>query len=189
MKYISVSKAAEKWGLAERSVRNYCSSGRVQGAILEGKTWLIPEDAVKPQRKPKATSKSPSLLGVLVEEKSSGLKGGIYHKIQVELTYNSNHIEGSRLTHDQTRMIFETNTIGTDNSALQVDDVIETANHFKCVDYIIDNAGKSISELHVLVHDTSSPRCSLSEVQQVGFLTRRQKHGHSISPFHHQWEL
>lgn len=161
MKYISVSKAAEKWGLAERSVRNYCSSGRVQGAILEGKTWLIPEDAVKPQRKPKATSKSPSLLDVLVEEKSSGLKGGIYHKIQVELTYNSNHIEGSRLTHDQTRMIFETNTIGTDNSALQVDDVIETANHFKCVDYIIDNAGKSISErmikqLHLMLKSGTS---------------------------------
>ncbi|MCC8178016.1 MAG: hypothetical protein LIO38_02740, partial [Cloacibacillus sp.] len=67
-------------------------------------------------------------------EKESGLSGGIYHKVQVDLTYNSNHIEGSRLTHDQTRYIFETNTIGVSDQAVNLDDVVETANHFRCID-------------------------------------------------------
>lgn len=65
------------------------------------------------------------------------LSGGIYHKIQIELTYNSNHIEGSKLTHDQTRYIFETNTV---DGIVSVDDVVETANHFCCVDMVISNA-------------------------------------------------
>lgn len=68
--------------------------------------------------------------------------GGIYHKTQIDLTYNSNHMEGSRLTHDQTRYIFETNTIGVENEVLNVDDVIETANHFRCIDLIIDHANQ-----------------------------------------------
>ena len=146
MKYISVSEIAKKWDVSERSVRNYCSEGRVSGAILEGKIWLIPENASKPERKKKALLKSRNLLDVLREEKKSSIKGGIYHKLQIELTYNSNHIEGSRLTHDQTRMIFETNTIGMNDSAVFVDDVVETANHFRCIDYIIDASGKEITE-------------------------------------------
>ena len=92
------------------------------------------------------------------------LRGGIYHKIQIELTFNSNHIEGSALTHDQTRYIFETNTIGADQTSINVDDIIETANHFRCVDYIIDNATKPITEkmlkqLHfILKNGTSDSR-------------------------------
>lgn len=81
------------------------------------------------------------------EQKNMRMKGGLYHKIQIDLTYNSNHIEGSRLTHDQTRYIFETNTIGvTKDEALNVDDIIETANHFRCIDYIIDHAQEPLSE-------------------------------------------
>ncbi len=80
------------------------------------------------------------------EQKASGLSGGIYHKIQIDLTYNSNHIEGSRLTYDQTRFIFETNTIGFENESINVDDIIETSNHFRCIDMVIDNAGAALSE-------------------------------------------
>ena len=72
--------------------------------------------------------------------------GGIYHKIQIELTYNSNHIEGSRLTHDQTRYIFETNTIGITDEGVRVDDIIETATHFRCIDEIIESAKSQLSE-------------------------------------------
>ena len=86
------------------------------------------------------------LLDILQEEKSSGYSGGIYHKTQIELTYNSNHIEGSSLTHEQTGYIFETNTIGTETGNLNVDDVIETANHFRLVSLIIDNAKSMITE-------------------------------------------
>ena len=81
------------------------------------------------------------------EQKNMRMKGGLYHKIQIDLTYNSNHIEGSQLTHDQTRYIFETNTIGvTKDEALNVDDIIETANHFRCIDYVIDHAQEPLSE-------------------------------------------
>ena len=106
MGFLSAVQIAELWGISERSVRNYCATGRVPGAFLVGKTWNIPADAVKPSRKNAKTSSTSPLLSRLIEEKSSKIKGGIYHKLQIELTYNSNHIEGSKLSLDQTRMIF-----------------------------------------------------------------------------------
>lgn len=146
MKYISVSEAARKWGVSERSVRGYCASDRIPNAFLTGKTWNIPENAEKPERINKHNDMPKTLLDVLRAEKKTGLSGGIYHKIQIELTYNSNHIEGSRLTHDQTRYIFETNTISMTDGAVRVDDIVETANHFKCIDTVIDNASHQLSE-------------------------------------------
>lgn len=144
MLYISVADAAKKWNLSERSVRNYCAIGKIPNAVLAGKTWRIPEDAEKPKR---ANAKvENALLSVLREEKKKQRKGGIYHKVQIDLTYNSNHIEGSRLTHDQTRYIFETNTIGFESGAVNVDDVVETANHFRCIDMVIDIAMYPLSE-------------------------------------------
>lgn len=144
MTYLSVAEIAEKWNISERSVRNYCAAGRVPGAFLTGKTWNIPEEAEKPARIPR---RSPaSLLDILRDEKNSKHTGGIYHKVQIDLTYNSNHIEGSRLTHDQTRYIFETNTIGITDQSINVDDVIETSNHFRCIDMVVDRAGSALSE-------------------------------------------
>ena len=148
MKYISVSESAKKWGISERSVRNYCALGRVAGARLEGKTWEIPEVAEKPKRAERSDKKR-TLLDALREEKSARLSGGIYHRIQVDLTYNSNHIEGSRLTHDETRYIFETNTIGIKDRVVNVDDIVETSNHFRCIDSVIDNAEKTLSERYI----------------------------------------
>lgn len=164
MGYLSVSEIAEKWGISERSVRNYCANGRVAGAVLSGKIWKIPEDAGKPERSNQKKKQPPTLLDIMKEQKASKYPGGIYHKTQIELTYNSNHMEGSRLTHDQTRYIFETNTIGMENEIINVDDVIETANHFRCIDLIIDNAKavlteKFIRELHlVLKNGTADSR-------------------------------
>ena len=149
MKYLSVSEIAKKWNISERSVRNYCALGRISGAFLTGKTWNIPEDAQKPVRVNKKVVLPTTLLEVLSAEKKAKLSGGIYHNVQIELTYNSNHIEGSRLTHEQTRYIFETNTIGIDGGAVKVDDIVETANHFKCVDMIIENAKKPITETFI----------------------------------------
>ncbi len=146
MKYLSVAETAKKWNLSERSVRNYCTEGRIDGAFLTGKTWNVPETAVKPERINKSTHSKRTLLDILKEERSSQIKGGIYHKTQIELTYNSNHIEGSRLTHDQTRYIFETNTIGISDQSVRVDDIIETTNHFRCIDEIIENANSKLSE-------------------------------------------
>ena len=149
MDFISVSETAKKWGISERSVRNYCAQGRIAGSFLTGKTWNVPVSAEKPDRLNKRTDAPKTLLDVLRAEKASRLHGGIYHRIQVDLTYNSNHIEGSRLTHDQTRFIFETNTVGMSDGVIRVDDVVETANHFKCIDMIIDNASHAPSEAFI----------------------------------------
>ena len=146
MKFLSVAEIAKLWNVSERSVRNYCAEGRIPGAYLVGKTWMIPNDAVKPDRKARLSNSKKTLLDILKLEKESKLKGGIYHKVQIELTYNSNHIEGSRLTHDQTRYIYETNTIGLTGVVINVDDIVETANHFRCIDLIIDKANLNITE-------------------------------------------
>ena len=146
MNYLSVSQMAKKWNMSERGVRKYCAEDKIPGAFLTGKTWNIPENAEKPKRKNKKSNEPQTLLERLKSEKASHISGGIYHKIQIEFTYNSNHIEGSKLTHDQTRYIFETNTIGVENGAINVDDIIETANHFKCIDMIIDNAKYKLTE-------------------------------------------
>lgn len=149
MKYVNVNEIAAKWNLSERSVRNYCAHGKIPGVILDGKTWRIPEDAVKPVRKKRAEKIANDLLTRLKTEKEAGIPGGIYHKVQIELTYNSNHMEGSRLTHDQTRYIFETNTIGIQDEVVNVDDIVETANHFRCIDQIIELANYPLSEAFI----------------------------------------
>ena len=146
MGYISVAQFAERFGLSERTVRSYCAEGKIGGAFLTGKTWNIPADAEPPQ---KGSRKISPLLGRLREEKESGLKGGIYHRTQIDLTYNSNHMEGSRLTKEQTRFIFETNTLGITTESTSVDDIMETVNHFRCIDYVIDHAMDKITEAHI----------------------------------------
>jgi len=159
MEYISVKQFAEKFNVSERTARNYCASGKIDGARLVGKSWNVPADAVLPGRKKKA--KTSPLLTALQEQKDDRIKGGIYHRVQIDLTYNSNHIEGSRLTHDQTRYIFETNTIGLTDETVKVDDIIETANHFRCIDLIIEQAGAKLSEslikqLHLILKSGTS---------------------------------
>ena len=146
MQHLSVQEFADKWGLSVRTVRNYCVSGKIAGAVREGRAWRIPEAAEPPEFGTRKNNRSNALLKILRDEKSSHRKGGIYHKIQIEMTYNSNHIEGSRLTHDQTRYIYETNTIGLSDSVVNVDDIIETVNHFRCIDLAIDSANQKLTE-------------------------------------------
>ena len=161
MEFLSVKQYADANGLSERTVRNWCAAGKIQGAFLTGKTWNIPTDASIPER---TKEKISPLLSCLREEKEAKLSGGIYHRTQIDLTYNSNHIEGSKLTHEQTRYIFETNTIGITDESVNVDDIVETTNHFRCIDYIIDHAGDKltesiIKELHkILKSGTSDSR-------------------------------
>ena len=161
MNYIDVAGAAEKWDLSERSVRKYCDEGRVPGALIINGAWAIPSNAEKPARKQRAGGLPKDLLARLKMEKESGIKGGIYHKIQIELTYNSNHMEGSRLTHDETRYIYETNTIGVEKETINVDDIVETVNHFRCVDLVIEQANYALSEnfikqLHLVLKSGTS---------------------------------
>lgn len=147
MNFISVKEWAESHGISERTARNYCAQGKIEGACLIGKSWNIPSDAEPPSHKKK--SKISPLLAALRLQKAGKVKGGIYHRVQIDLTYNSNHIEGSRLTQDQTRYIFETNTIGITDKAINVDDIIETTNHFRAIDYIIDRTEGKLTEAYI----------------------------------------
>lgn len=173
MEYLNASEVAKKWGVSERSVRNYCAEGRINGAKMESGVWLIPSTAEKPERLNQSSGKILTLLQVLRREDRLRVKGGIYHQVQIDLTYNSNHIEGSRLTKDQTRYIFETNTVGAlkKYEGVRVDDVVETANHFRCIDYIIENANRKVSErmirhLHFILKNGTSD--SLEDWFNVG---------------------
>ena len=159
MEYISITEFAAKFDVPERTVRNWCATGRIPGAHLVGKTGNSPSEAMLPA-KGKKPKESP-LLSRLRQEKDNHIKGGIYHRTQIDLTYNSNHIEGSRLTHEQTRYIFETNTIGITDEAVKIDDIVETTNHFRCIDYIIDHAfdrptEAMIKQLHLLLKSGTS---------------------------------
>ena len=144
--YLGVSETADRWKVSRRSVRDYCEKGRVEGALLSYGEWRIPTEAEKPVRKRRQARGHRDLLSVLRMERETSYSGGIYHKIQIDLTYNSNHIEGSKLTHEQTRYIFETRTIGITDSPVNVDDIIETVNHFNCIDAVIDSTGQKLSE-------------------------------------------
>lgn len=146
MDFITVTQFAEQHNISARTVRNWCATGRIEGAYLSGKTWNIPVDAPLPQR---GKSKVSPLLKRLREEKEGKISGGIYHHTQIDLTYNSNHIEGSRLTHEQTRYIFETNTVGITDKSVNVDDIVETTNHFRCIDLIIDRTEDKLTESFV----------------------------------------
>lgn len=175
MDFISVKEYAASHGVAERTIRNYCAQGKIAGAYIVGKTWNIPADAPFPSGKNVKVRISP-LLKTLQEQKEGKTKGGIYHRTQIDLTYNSNHIEGSRLTEEQTRYIFETNTIGIIDAAVRVDDIIETTNHFRCIDFIIDRAREPLSEsmikqLHRLLKsgtsDASKPWFAVGEYKRL----------------------
>ena len=146
MDFTTVTQFAEQHNLSERTVRNWCAAGKIEGAFLAGKTWNIPVNAVLPKR---GKVKETPLLKRLREEKEGKVSGGIYHRTQIDLTYNSNHIEGSKLTHEQTRYIFETNTIGITDASVNVDDIVETTNHFCCIDLIIDRAEDKLSEAFI----------------------------------------
>lgn len=192
MKYLTCNKAAKKWQLSERSVRHYCSLGRVIGAKQEKGEWLIPISALKPIPIPKRGS----LLLELKREKEIKLSGGIYHKLQIEMTYNSNHIEGSKLTHDQTRYIFETRTIGFEkDKSVKVDDVVETVNHFTCIDLAIDSAKKElteklIKEFHrILKTGTSDSRLDYFRVGDYKLIANEVGGVNTISPERVPYEM
>lgn len=143
--YKNIAYFIDKWGISDRSIRNYCANGRIEGAFLDGKTWYMPINVKKPERSNKSSTDKNYLLDRLLKEQKSLISGGIYHKVQIELTYNSNHIEGSKLTHDETKYIYETKTIGTSKSK-NIDDIVETVNHFKCFDLVLENVNHKLTE-------------------------------------------
>lgn len=149
MAYISVKEAAEKWGLSARSVQIHCEKGHIPGVNLLGKSWQIPVEAVKPKRQPRQKQLPSNVLAILKAEKRGRISGGLYHRLQIDFTYNTNHMEGSRLTHEETRWIFETMTVGKLSSDVPIDDIVETSNHFRCIDLVIESAGAALTERYL----------------------------------------
>lgn len=150
MNFCSVQEMAKKWGISERSIRNQCAAGRVDGAVLMGRTWKIPADAEKPQCCRKGERCRTPLLERLQQEQAARQTGGMYQYLQIELTYHSNRIEGSGLTQRQVRSICDTNSIGITEEPVAVDDVIEAVNHFQCIDRIIQRASEPLTEEFIL---------------------------------------
>ena len=207
MKYISVAEAAKRWELSARTVRNYCAQGKIPDAFLTGKTWNIPELARRPDRANKS-AKSRSTLGiVLQEEKMAKIPRGIYQKLQIDLAYNSNHMEGNRLTQKQIEHIFETNTIGVDTGVVNVDDVVAIVNHFRGVDMVVDSMSYVLSEtfikqLHEVLTNGRGDECSDSsgdvkrneqkakEVKKLllSYNAKKEKDLEEIIEFHYRFE-
>ena len=149
------SELTKRLGISSRTVAKIAKGEKLSRAVMEKLAAFFgcePDDLVR------EVSDNP-ILQILREEKSAKISGGLYNELQVRMTYNSNHIEGSRLTEDQTRMIFETNTLNV-GDGVPVDDVLETVHHFRAIDYVIDCADEALSEeivkkLHfILKHDT-----------------------------------
>lgn len=149
MKYLTCEEFAKKWNISIRSVQGHCQKGNIYGARLQGRAWLIPADAERPKRKSRAKGRPNSILAALKAEKRGGVRGALYHQLQVDFTYNSNHMEGSRLTHEQTKWIFETLTIGKLAENLPIDDIVEAANHFRCIDFVIESATAALTERYI----------------------------------------
>ena len=156
MNYISVNQIAKLWKVSPRTVRNYCAHGKIKGTFITGKTWNIPSNATKPIK-----DLTTNLCKRLKFERDNKIKNGIYHKIIIELTFNSNKIEGSKLTQEETRYIYETNTISNQGASINIDDIMETVNHFKCFTYILDKSNyrlseKLIKDLHKMLKENTS---------------------------------
>ena len=149
MRYMTVGEAAKKWNISVRNVQIHCQKGNIPGVNFKGKAWMIPIEAEKPVRKVRAKGCPKSILAALKAEKRGQIKGALYHRLQVDFTYNSNHMEGSRLTHEQTRWIFETMTVGKLPESVPVDDIVETANHFRCIDLVIESANAALTERYI----------------------------------------
>ena len=171
MRLIPEEEYAANHSLTVQTVRDYCAEGKLPGAVQEGEMWRIPADAPLPDE----VKHSPLLLA-LREQMESKMRGSIYHRTQIDLTYNSNHIEGSRLSKEQTRYIYETNTIGVTDEAVSVDDIIETTNHFRCIDFVIEHAEEPLTEemikrLHALLKagtsDADRPWFAVGEYKRL----------------------
>ncbi len=152
---IGRSELTKLLGISSRTVAKIGKGGKLSRGVLEKLAAFF---GCAPEELCREISDNP-ILQTLREEKEAKISGGLYHELQVRMTYNSSHIEGSRLTEDQTRLIFETNTLNI-GDLVQVDDVLETVHHFRAIDYVIDLADDILSEeiikkLHyILKHDT-----------------------------------
>lgn len=141
VKYQSVSELVKLWEMSERTIRNYCATGKIPDAVLVGKTWKIPKNAVNPAKRKKDED---AVLEIFLSEWKSKINNGMYGHLQIDFAYNSNRTEDNKLEYNDVVHMFELNTVNS--NSYSVDDIVETANHFKCVDMCIKNAKYQLTE-------------------------------------------
>lgn len=140
-KGLTKTDLTEKLGISSRTVAKISRGEKIADHVLKKIADFL---GCKAEELCRSVSDN-ALLQTLRDEKSIRMSGGLYHELQVRMTYNSNHIEGSKLSEDQTRLIFETNTVDV-GEGIPVDDIIETVNHFRAIDYVIDVAEEPLTE-------------------------------------------
>ena len=141
VKYHSVSELVKLWEMSERTIRNYCATGKIPDAVLVGKTWKIPENSINPAKKKRFEE---TVLDIFLNEWKSNTNDGMYGHLQIDFAYNSNRTEDNKLEYNDVVHMFELNTVNS--NSYSVDDIVETANHFKCVDMCIKNAKYQLTE-------------------------------------------
>lgn len=184
MKKLKISEISVKWGVSERQVRNYCSKGLIKGATKVGKIWYIDSDAKKPIIE---KQKKIDVLNILLNEKKNKKKGSLYHYSQIVFAYNSNKIEGSRLTEEQTQEIYETNSyIPKEKELVKLDDAIEMKNHFRLFDYMLENVNRKLSKKMFIEMNVILKRGTSDEINPLynvgGFKSRENEIGSFINP-------
>ena len=161
VKALNKSDLTEALGISSRTIAKIAKGEKISARTMAKIADYLECDPIYLYRE----ISDNTILQVLRDEKEAKISGGLYHELQVRMTYNSNHIEGSRLSEAQTRLIFETNTIDA-GDGISVDDILETVHHFRTIDYVIDVAEEELSEeiikhLHyILKHDTADSRLS-----------------------------
>ena len=153
---LTKTQLAAELGISSRTIAKIAKGEKLSSRTLRRIADYLGCDADSLCREVSANP----ILQILRDEKAARISGGLYHELQVRMTYNSNHIEGSRLTEDQTRMIFETNTIDA-GDGIPVDDILETVHHFRAIDYVIDTAEGDLTEeavkhLHFILKQDSA---------------------------------
>ena len=149
MNYITASQAAARWGVSEGIVRRYCRDERIPGAYQEFETWYIPENAAKPTRKKKEASQLPKLLKTLIKQRDGRMYRGLYVYLQINMVYSNGRMASNRLSRDQIEVLYKTDRIFTNREPVKVNDIIEARNHFLCVDMILSNAMKPLTQTFI----------------------------------------
>ena len=149
MAYITAKEAAEKWGVTERMVRVYCSQGRIPDAYSAFEIWYIPAGAEKPARKPKEVKPTPLLLQKIIKQRDGKQYRGFYEYLQINMVYSSGRMASNRLTRNQVEVLYKKDRIFTTGEDIKVNDIVEARNHFLCVDTILTNAMKPLTQIFI----------------------------------------
>ena len=184
MKKVRTQEIALKWGVSDRTIRNYIEKGLIDNVQKIGKIWYLNSDTKKPEIK---RHNKINILKELLKEKENKKKGSLYHYSQIVFAYNSNKIEGSRLSEEQTQEIYETNSyIPKQKEVVKLDDAIETRNHFRLFDYMLENVNKKITKKMLIDMNVILKRNTSDESNPIynigGFKIEENEIGSFVNP-------